>query len=177
MEYFRPLLCFIVPVSLLGFYMNYAWAVKITGFTESLLQAFQMMPVDGTEVFKTQSFEEANAVRTDKGRFCHCFQSMHHSVNRFPYDGYFSESSGGTLCVLPLAAYPQVRQAVAERTYIFGDAHFIVVQDYDHWSFGVSGIIQCFIAHTAGESSVSHQRNGGIGFAQIVSGSRQPQCS
>ena len=67
-------------------------------------------------------------------------------------------------------ALAHARQIAAERTYVRGDGHLVVVQQHDHSGVALAGVVQRLIAHAPGQGPVAHQRHDVVFAAHDVPG-------
>ena len=122
---FRHFLCFVIAIAFLGQHVNHHRLIIILHKLQGMLQAFQIVPVNGAKVMKAQCTEETFV---HKNGLDHILGSFGDAVD---LRQLFQVLLYVLLGTRPAFADANIRQMPGQGTHIRCNGHFIVIQDHD----------------------------------------------
>jgi len=161
----------LVALTLFGQHMDQHRALVLLHLFQGFHQHGQVVAVDRAEVFEPEGFEEHAGGEENLEGFLQFFgqvqQVLAHGVET-P-----EKSSRGFLETVYEFAGAGAGQEVGQGADVFGNRHFIVVQDHDHVPVHVTGVVHGLVGHTAGHGAVAdHGQDLVPAPGQITSGGK-----
>ena len=174
MEFVRPLLGGSVPLPLFRDHMDQYRPFFLFCRCQHRNQRFNIMPVYRPEIFDTKMLKHGF-------RHHQVFNANLDTVNGLqkicapiqPAEPVFH------IMFQPVVGFPctQLVQVLGHGAHIFGNRHFIIVQDDNDTPFGVPHMVQGFKGHASGHGTVPDNGYYMVTFTLQVTGCRHPICS
>ena len=138
---------------------------------QRMQQLRQVVTVDRAEIMEVEFLEQ-------RGRHEHAFQVFFPALEEAPEKTLGLEVPLGAFAHrIQASARHQAREHFRQRADVLADRHLIVVEDHQHVGIDVAAVMQRFVGHAAGQTTVADDRDDLARIAFALRSQRHAQRS